>query len=456
MTGETYMPLLTVFINYWLSFRMKANNYPKLFHKLTLPDSIKNGIIKSQLRNVSIGEICNLRKNWSSADVIARAKVLSLDDENTTLAVIGATEGLSTDIALEPTGMLMSLSINMTVLGCILDPYGHVLEDLSLGSEKTLHISENRIIENAPPSYTMRRPIDQICTTGIKAIDGLLTCGVGQRIGIFASAGCGKTSLLLMLIENTDADIFVIGLIGERGREVIELSEQLKKSTKKNKTVVVVATSDYPSVDRANAALTATTVAEYFRDKGMNVILFMDSLTRYLRALRDTSLSAGQLPARRGYPASVFDNLPKLLERAGKTVNGSITAFYTILLESEEESDPIADEIRSILDGHIYLSRKLAGKGHYPAIDILKSISRISGQITNKEHQLLANKIREMYATLDELQTIIELGDYKRGMNSDNDKVIDKEPEIKKWLCQRMDERVTFSENLRLMDELTS
>lgn len=167
-----------------------------------------------------------------------------------------------------------------------------------------------------------------------------------------------------------------------------------------------------------------------------------------------TSLATGQLPVRRGYPASVFDNLPKLLERAGKTENGSITAFYTILLESEDESDPIADEIRSILDGHIYLSRKLAGKGHYPAIDILKSISRIFNQITEKSHQELANKIREMYSIRDELQTVIELGEYKRGMNSDNDKAIDKEPNINKWLCQRIDERVSLSENLRIMNEL--
>ncbi|TKU24776.1 type III secretion system ATPase SctN [Citrobacter sp. wls826] len=433
---------------------MKANKYPTLFNRLVIPDAINNGIIKLRLDNISIGEICYIRKNWMSTDVVAKAKILSIDNEEATLAVIGTTEGLSSDIAVEPMGFFMSINISNEKLGCVLDPYGQVLEDLMRSEKNVFYIAENREIEQTPPSYTRRRPITQICNTGIKVIDGLLTCGIGQRIGIFASAGCGKTSLLLMLIENTDADIFIIGLIGERGREVTDLTEQLKKTSKVNKTVVVVATSDYPSVDRANAALTATTIAEYFRDKGLNVILFMDSLTRYLRALRDTSLATGQLPVRRGYPASVFDNLPKLLERAGKTENGSITAFYTILLESEEESDPIADEIRSILDGHIYLSRKLAGKGHYPAIDILKSISRISNQITNKSHQELANKIREMYSIRDELQTVIELGEYNRGMNSDNDKAIDKEPEIKKWLCQRMDEKVNLSDNLRLMDEL--
>ncbi|MCZ8552927.1 EscN/YscN/HrcN family type III secretion system ATPase, partial [Escherichia albertii] len=281
-----------------------------------------------------------------------------------------------------------------------------------------------------------------------------LTCGIGQRVGIFASAGCGKTVLMHMLVNNTEADVFVIGLIGERGREVTECAESLKKSVNAERCVLVYATSDFSSVDRCNAALMATTIAEYFRDRGKRVVLFIDSMTRYARALRDMKLAAGEPPARRGYPASVFDSLPRLLERPGPTKKGSITAFYTVLLEGEDESDPLGDEIKSILDGHIYLSRKLAGQGHYPAIDILKSVSRVFGQVTDEKHRKFAARVRKLLTTLEDLQVFIDLGEYRAGQNADNDFAMNVRPELTKWLKQSLDEKMPMHETLKELERI--
>ncbi|MFV8808587.1 EscN/YscN/HrcN family type III secretion system ATPase, partial [Yersinia enterocolitica] len=264
----------------------------------------------------------------------------------------------------------------------------------------------------------------------------------------------GKTVLMHMLIEHTDADIFVIGLIGERGREVTECADSLRKSSKAHKCVLIYATSDFSSVDRCNAALLATTVAEYFRDQGKRVVLYIDSVTRYARALRDMKLAAGEPPARRGYPASVFDSLPRLLERPGATVNGSITAFYTVLLEGEDESDPLGDEVRSILDGHIYLSRKLAGQGHYPAIEVLKSVSRVFGQVTEKDHRNMATDIRKILTTLNELQVFIDLGEYKPGQNRENDRAMNARSSLMRWLCQPIAASSRFPETLEGMMDI--
>jgi type III secretion protein N (ATPase) len=311
-------------------------------------------------------------------------------------------------------------------------------------------------VDALPPSYLERGLIDTPLETGVRAIDGLLTCGVGQRIGIFAPAGGGKTSLMHMLIEHGDADVFVIGLIGERGREVAELTAWLRTSGHADRTVLVYATSDYSPVDRMNAAFVATTVAEYFRKNGKKVVLLLDSLTRFARALRDVALAAGEMPARRGYPASVFDALPKLLERPGKTNEGSITAFYTVLLESEDEVDPIGDEVRSILDGHIYLSKKLAGQGHYPAIDILRSASRVFSQVTEHSHQNLAAKVRTTLGTLEEMQIYLDLGEYKKGENPDNDRAFACKPKLNKLLRQTLDEATPFARTLEIMNAAIS
>lgn len=283
---------------------------------------------------------------------------------------------------------------------------------------------------------------------GVRAIDGLLTCGIGQRVGIFAGAGAGKTSLMTMIISHSSADVYVIGLVGERGREVTEFLAEGIPEDKRDKIIVVYSTSDRPAVERRNAALIATTIAEYFRDAGKNVVLMIDSMTRYARALRDVALSAGEMPARRGYPSSVFDNLPRILERSGKTQFGSITAFYTVLLEEEEEVDPIGDEVRSILDGHIYLSRKLAGTGHYPAIDVLRSVSRVTRAVSSDEQREAASLFRNYLSKLDELKLMIELGEYQPGENPATDKIVGKTDIIKNFLQQKMEDKTSFTQML--------
>lgn len=425
---------------------------PRLLQHLAYPHKITGPIIEAELRDVAIGELCEIRRGWKENNIVARAQVVGLQRERTVLSLIGNACGLTRDVVLYPTGRALSAWVGYSVLGAVLDPTGKIVERFT---PEVAPNGEERAIDVAPPSYASRVGVHEPLVTGVRAIDGLLTCGVGQRMGIFASAGCGKTMLMHMLIEQTEADVFVIGLIGERGREVTEFVETLRTSDKSDKCVLVFATSDFPSVDRCNAAQVATTVAEYFRDSGKRVVLFIDSITRYARALRDVALASGERPARRGYPASVFDNLPRLLERPGAAETGSITAFYTVLLESEDEADPMADEIRSILDGHLYLSRKLAGQGHYPAIDVLKSVSRVFGQVTDPEHIQLASGVRKLITRLDDLQLFIDLGEYRPGENVDNDRAIEMRESLTEWLRQPLMEYSSFDDTLRKMNAFT-
>lgn len=424
---------------------LKLNGYPR---------SIKGNMIQSELPNVSIGEVCEIFTNIYSKTAVARAQVVAFEQKNVWLNLLGSANGMNNSMIIKPTGKLLTIKIQNSILGTVVNALGTETERLA--PVKITPLQQERLIDNDPPSYINRVNISEKLETGIRAIDGLLTCGIGQRIGIFASAGCGKTVLMHMLLQHADADVFVIGLIGERGREVTECAEALRKSDIADRCVMVYATSDFSAVDRSNAAHLATTIAEFFRDQGKRVVLFIDSMTRYARALRDMKLAAGEPPARRGYPASVFDNLPRLLERPGRTVSGSITAFYTVLLESEDETDPLGEEIRSILDGHIYLSRDLAGKGHYPAIDILKSISRVFGQITTTEHRMLTNEIRKMLSTLDSLQMLIDLGEYKPGQNAVNDKAVNSAERINAFLCQGVDEKCPFDETIDRMNDIVN
>ncbi|QOZ82553.1 MULTISPECIES: type III secretion system ATPase SctN [Chromobacterium] len=429
---------------------MKA---PRLLRRLAYPQRLSGPILEAALPEVAIGELCDIRRSWQDRDVVARAQVVGFQGPRAVLSLIGNARGLSREAVLQPTGRALAAWIGESALGAVLDPTGRIVErfapEAGVGGEE-------RGIDADPPPYSRRVGIREPLATGVRAIDGLLTCGVGQRVGIFASAGCGKTMLMHMLIEQSDADVFVIGLIGERGREVTEFAESLRASPKRDRCALVFATSDFSSVDRCNAALLATTVAEYFRDQGKKVVLFVDSMTRYARALRDVALAAGEPPARRGYPASVFDSLPRLLERPGATRGGSITAFYTVLLESDDEPDPMADEIRSILDGHIYLSRKLAGQGHYPAIDVLKSASRVAGQVCDSGHLQAASALRALMARLEELQVFIDLGEYRPGENSDNDRAMNARDALRRWLRQPVDEGAGFADTLRSLHELVA
>ncbi|TKI05083.1 type III secretion system ATPase SctN [Martelella alba] len=426
----------------------------RLLRRQALPLRLSGPIIEAALPGVKVGEICDIRRHWTGREVIARAQVLGFHHERTILSLIGDGRGLSREASLHPTGAQLTVNVGDACLGAVMDPQGRIVERLCPASG--LGRGENRPIDIDAPSYQQRTVIQHPFVTGIRAVDGLLTCGVGQRIGIFASAGCGKTVLMHTLIDQSQADVFVVGLIGERGREVTEFAEALRRSGRQDRVALIYATSDYSSLDRANAARLATTVAEYFRDQGKKVVLFLDSLTRYGRALRDVALAAGEAPARRGYPASVFDALPRLLERPGNTRAGSITAFYTILLESDDEPDPIADEIRSILDGHIYLSRKLAAQNHYPAIDVLRSISRVFGQVTDGRHQQLAGAVRNTLAKLEELQIFLDLGEYKHGENVENDRAMERRQALQDFLRQATTEAADFNTTLKVMHDIVT
>ncbi|MFK7606626.1 MULTISPECIES: type III secretion system ATPase SctN [unclassified Pseudomonas] len=415
------------------------------------PLRLTGPLLEASLHDVVIGEVCEVRSDWRSTQVCARAQVIGFRPEAVLLSLLGDARGLSRESLIVPTGALLNLYCSSGMLGCVVDPQGNIVERLA-----GVQAFDGRdcLVDANPPPYNQRRPVDQPLATGVRAIDVLLTCGIGQRVGIFASAGSGKTSLMNMLIDHSDADVFVVGLIGERGREVTEFVETLRQSPKCARCVVVYATSDFSSVDRCNAALQATTIAEFFRDQGKNVVLMLDSMTRYARARRDLALAAGEAPARRGYPASVFDSLPRLLERPGVTASGSITAFYTVLLESDDEPDPIAEEIRSILDGHIYLSRKLAASGHFPAIDVLRSASRVAHQITSPEVRALAGRTREVMSRLQELQVFVDLGEYRHGENAANDRAMSCRDSLMQWLRQDLEESCPAASALESLHDL--
>ncbi|WP_272573848.1 type III secretion system ATPase SctN [Providencia sp. PROV259] len=428
----------------------------KIFDICAHPARIHGCLIEAPLQGVFIGEICFIEHSISHPEIIAKAQVVGFKEGLTVLSLIGRIQGLTREVVIRPSGYPFVFPVSESLAGKIFDASGEQVGQLAESSrEETGLNSRLQRIDNPPISVTQRRPINEPLTTGVRAIDGLLTCGLGQRIGIFAAAGSGKTSLMNMIINHAHADIHVVALIGERGREVIEFIEELKSSPHAAQTILVYATSDSPPVERCNAALLATTIAEYYRDLGRNVLLYVDSMTRYARALRDVALATGELPARRGYPASVFEQLPMLLERPGRVKHGAITAFYTVLLESEEEADPIGDEIRSILDGHIYLSHKLAGRGHYPAIDILQSISRVFSKVVSPEQAKAAVEVREMLGTLQQLQLYLDLGEYKEGENSDNDRALSKQVEIEQFLKQGMGESSDFESVFNQLHQLT-
>ncbi|MCK8566234.1 type III secretion system ATPase SctN [Yersinia ruckeri] len=430
----------------------------KLFDYCAHPTRINDVLIEAPLQGVFIGEVCAIERSVADAEIIGKAQVIGFHSGKTQLSLIGRAKGLSLEVVLRPTGKAYQFLMGEHLLGKAYKASGEAICSFSDQSMDAAPMTptEWRCIDSPPPEMTLRHPINSQFSTGIRAVDGLLTCGKGQRFGIFASAGAGKTSLMNMIIAHSDADVCIVALVGERGREVTEFIHELSSSPRRDSTILVYATSDSPSIERCNAALLATAMAEYFRDLGRNVVLFVDSMTRYARALRDVALAAGELPARRGYPASVFERLPSLLERPGNMQNGSITAFYTVLLESEDEPDPIGDEIRSILDGHIYLSYKLAGRGHYPAIDILSSISRVFPQITTDSHRKSAAEMRDMLARLDEIQLYLDLGEYQRGENPANDRALDRKSEIEAFLRQSMAMNSPFEETQKALNGLIS
>lgn len=328
------------------------------------------------------------------------------------------------------------LRVGNELLGRVIDARGQVMD-----GRPTPLLTDRAALDRRPPAACDRPRIDAPLSTGVRVIDGLLTCGLGQRIGIFAGSGVGKSVTLGMMARYTSADVNVIGLIGERGREVNEFIERDLGPEGLARSVVIVATSDEPALVRVQAAQAATAVAEYFRDQGKNVLLIMDSLTRFAMAQREIGLAAGEPPATRGYPPSVFAMLPRLVERAGRSPDGSITAFYSVLVEGDDTNEPVSDTVRGLLDGHVILSRKLAAQGHYPAVEVLGSISRLFSDITAPEVRAAAQVVRELLATYRDNEDLISIGAYRQGANPMIDAAIAMREEIQKFLRQAVEDR---------------
>jgi flagellum-specific ATP synthase len=333
------------------------------------------------------------------------------------------------------------LRVGDELLGRVIDAHGDAIDGRPQPS-----LPDRAAFHRQAPHPCTRPRIDTRLSTGIRAIDGLMTCGRGQRVGIFAGSGVGKSVSLGMMARYTDADVIVIALIGERGREVNEFIERDLGPEGRAKSVVVVATSNEPALVRVHAASAATAIAEHFRDQGKNVLLLLDSLTRFALAQREIGLAAGEPPTTRGYPPSVFALLPKLVERAGRTPKGSITAFYTVLVEGDDPNEPVADAVRGLLDGHVWLSRKMASKGHYPAVDVLESLSRLMPEVTTEEHQQAATMVRELMSAYRDHEDLISIGAYRKGANPAVDLAIDMQQEIDGLLRQRIEERASYEQ----------
>lgn len=377
------------------------------------------------------------------------AEVVGFQDSRLILMPVDSMEGVGVGCVVENTGKPLEVPVGFELLGHTLDGIGRPTD-----MDEEFNLPQAYSLEALPPDPMSRKIIDEVLPLGVKAVDAMITVGKGQRLGIFAGSGVGKSTLMGMFARNTKADINVIALIGERGREVREFIERDLGPEGMARSVVVVATSDKPALIRNKAAKTATAIAEYFRDQGKDVLLMMDSLTRFSMAQREIGLASGEPPVTRGYPPSVYSEMPKLLERAGTSDVGSVTGLYTVLVDGDDMNEPITDTARSILDGHIMLDRKLAHKNHYPAIDVLQSISRVMSAIATKEHKALAGKLRNVLATYSEAEDLINIGAYKSGSNPDIDYAVKKIRAVNGYLCQATDEKFQFEEEIKLLEQL--
>ena len=403
-------------------------------------------VIKASLPNAELGDLCELVTVKAAGHQPLFAEVVGINNEYALLMPYGSMLGVSVNTEVIRHTQKRHVSVGPQLLGRVIDAMGNPVDGLG-----PLNCNEEQPLYASPPNPMQRQLISKPITTGIKSIDSLITCGEGQRMGIFAAAGGGKSNLLAMIAKGSSADVSVIALIGERGREVREFIEHDLGPEGLANTVVVVSTSDRPSMERAKAAYLATSIAEYFRDQGKSVMFMMDSVTRFARALREIGLSAGEPPARNGYPPSVFATLPTLLERTGPADKGMITALYTILVEGDDMNEPISDEVRSILDGHIILSKALAAKSHYPAIDVLNSKSRVMNIVTETEHQGVAAKMRELLAKFQDIELLVNIGEFERGHDAIADEAVDKVDQINRFLKQSTKEAFSFEETLDAM-----
>jgi len=400
-------------------------------------------IVKALLPAARVGELCIL-KNPRGTQIWA--EVVGFTDGYVLLAPLNQIRDVSARTEVIPLNTPHRIRVGPELLGRVIDGLGSPLDGKGpLNTELTYPVMSD------PPDPLSRQPIKKPLTLGIRSVDGFLSCGEGQRMGIFAAAGVGKSSLLAMLARHADVDVTVVALIGERGREVREFIDDQLGPAGMAKAVVVVATSDKPVMQRVKAAYVATAVAEYFRDQNKRVLLLMDSVTRFARSLREVGLASGEAPTRRGFPPSVFSAIPQLMERAGQSKSGSITALYTVLVEGDDMNEPVADEMRGTLDGHIILSRKLASINHYPAIDILESRSRVMEHIVSENHQMAAGRIRNILAKYSEIELLVRMGEYKRGADPAADEALDKIELVNQLLRQGINDNVSMQETVELM-----
>lgn len=404
-------------------------------------------IVEASGLEAEVGELCLVDTGRGREPI--PAEVVGFRDGRTLLMPLGALAGIAPGHTVTATRRRLDVPVGDALLGRVLDGLGRPLDGLPSPSS-----TQRRPIDGEPPDPLARKRIDTQVSLGVRSLDALVPCGDGQRLGIFAGSGVGKSSLLGMIARSTSAQVNVICLVGERGREVREFVERDLGPEGLARSVVVVATSDQPALVRIKAALAATTIAEAFRDEGREVMLMMDSVTRFAMAQREVGLAVGEPPATRGYTPSVFAALPRLLERSGTSAAGSITGLYTVLVDGDDFNEPIADAVRSILDGHVVLTRELAHAGHYPAVDVLQSVSRLTSEIATREAQDAAQELRALLAALRDKQDLIAVGAYERGSDPRVDRALDLQERIEAFLRQRVDEPTPAHEALRLLAEL--
>ncbi|WP_416827632.1 flagellar protein export ATPase FliI [Ectobacillus polymachus] len=397
--------------------------------------------IESQGPDVNIGDICHIYPKVQSKPI--QAEVVGFRNNKVLLMPLGEIHSIGPGCEVVSTGKPLMVKVGTGLLGKVLNGLGQPMDDSNL-PVGLVEVNANRL----PPNPLKRPRISAPLSVGVRTIDGLLTVGKGQRVGIFAGSGVGKSTLLGMMARNTEADINVIGLIGERGREVLDFIERDLGKEGLEKSVVVVATSDQPALIRIKGAMIATAIAEFFRDQGMNVNLMLDSVTRFAMAQREIGLAIGEPPTTKGYTPSVFAMLPRLLERAGTNEFGTITAFYTVLVDGDDMNEPIADSVRGILDGHIVLSRKLAQKGMYPAIEVTASVSRVMKDIASPEHITASEKVKALISAYRKAEDLIQIGAYKRGTDREIDEAISNKEWIDQFLKQGTLEDSSFSSTL--------
>lgn len=402
-------------------------------------DKVVSTTIESIGPEANIGDICVIETTDRSKKILA--EVTGIDGKRVSLMPYIDTDGIGYGSLVHNTKEKLMIGVGEELIGRVVDSLGNPID-----GKGPIHTSEKYSINGAPPNPMSRPRIDSIMELGVRAVDGLMTFGKGQRMGIFAGSGVGKSTLMGMIARNVKADINVIALVGERGREVIEFMERDLGEEGLKRSILVVATSDQSAMMRLKCPLSATAIAEYFAAQGKDVLLMMDSLTRFAMAQREVGLSVGEAPIARGYTPSIYNSLPKLLERAGKFETGSITGLYTVLVEGDDANEPISDTVRSIIDGHIMLSRKIAMKNQYPAVDVLASISRLMNDIVDKGHLQAANKLRNLLSVYTANQDLLLIGAYKPGSNAELDEAIAKIDAINNFLKQKVDEKSTYEE----------